>query len=494
MKIYTLLGAFFEKIFKNYFFTFLFFTIFSIMVFHPSLLNNLFFWDDERFIFLNPSFLNAASWTDFWNFDSFYYKTWSLGYSIFWMLHKFLSIENLFTYKVINIVFHSLNGLLVFIFLKKSKLPFYVLLSLIFLLHPLHVENVSWIFQLLTIVSFTFFLLSLLCIKNYLDFGKRRFIFLSFIFFIFSLLTKSIALLAPFFFLACFLINKASFKKSFFLIPFFIASLFIGVLNLKGTENLSGTKSGKINSYFKVFTEEKKKSQARLNQKQLNTQSFFEFIYLKKNAAGDIKFNQPEIFSQGINHYFSSLILPINQQFIYPVLKIPIAWSLILSILIMLGFLKLYINSKNKKFILIFIYLFIFIIPYLGVTFITFFYWSNVSDRYTYFLIPGFVFFIGLVIKEKKLYQTLLSAYLFMLIMLAVNYSYKFNNPLRLYQEIITYKKHPAIYSLLFEQYLIIGDLKKGEATILEGASKFPNDELLRGDLLRLEGLKMIYK
>ena len=127
-------------------------------------------------------------------------------------------------------------------------------------------------------------------------------------------------------------------------------------------------------------------------------------------------------------------------------------------------------------------------------TFITFFYWSNVSDRYTYFLIPGFVFFIGLVIKEKKLYQTLLSAYLFMLIMLAVNYSYKFNNPLRLYQEIITYKKHPAIYSLLFEQYLIIGDLKKGEATILEGASKFPNDELLRGDLLRLEGLKMIYK
>ena len=67
---------------------FLGFITISFLVFFPSFLNQNFFWDDERFVFLNPSVLQAPNWYSFWIVKSDFHKSWPLGYSIFWILVK----------------------------------------------------------------------------------------------------------------------------------------------------------------------------------------------------------------------------------------------------------------------------------------------------------------------------------------------------------------------------------------------------------------------
>lgn len=466
------------------------------MLFHPSLQNKLYFWDDERFIFLNPGYLNAHSWTEFWNFKSPYFKSWPFGYSLFWFFDKILKVENLFYYKFLNIVVHSINALLIFNFLKKCKFPFYLLLSLIFLAHPLNVENVSWIFQLLTLVAFTFFLLSFFFIAKYLNEQKKVFLLISFLFFMLSLFSKSVAVFAPIFFLIYFFLMGAGYKKMVLLIPFFIFAVLIGLINIKGTENMSQQNYSQASSIISKLQDNDWDIKKKFSPEQVALSEYFNFIYMRKKKLDKIGFNREEIFSQGVVHYFSKLILPVNQQFIYPVWKIPLAYSLPLIAIVFSIVVVAFKKTRDNKIILSVTYIAIFLLPYLGLTFITFFYWSNVSDRYTYFIIPAFVIILGLCFKnrESKFSSYTLTLYLAVLSVLTVNYGYKFNNPLALYEEIITYKKHPAIYSLLFEQYISRADLENGEAILLEARKKFPDDDLLKADLIRLEGLKLIYK
>ena len=128
--------------------------------------------------------------------------------------------------------------------------------------------------------------------------------------------------------------------------------------------------------------------------------------------------------------------------------------------------------------------------------YIAFFYWSNVSDHYAYFFIIVLVFALGFLGKKYKrlAFEIALSAYCLLLSLQSLNYGLKFNNPLVLYKEIIKYKPHPALYSLLFEQYYLKLDEKNAEQTLTEGHAKFPKDPQYEMDRLRLESLKSFRK
>jgi len=178
------------------------FFIIATAVFFTSFLNLDFFWDDERFVFLNPSVLQAKSFLYFWNYKSEFFKSWPIGYSIFWILIKYAPTQSLFFYKFLNIFFHALNAFLVHRLVKTFHFPYPFFLALIFLIHPLQVESVSWIFQLLTILSFTFFILSLLLFIKFIQNKNWFMLTSSFIFFLFSLWTKSNSIFLPLFFSA----------------------------------------------------------------------------------------------------------------------------------------------------------------------------------------------------------------------------------------------------------------------------------------------------
>ncbi len=478
---------------------FLIYLIIAFIIFSPSFSNLSFFWDDERFIFLNPDFLNSPSWTHFWNPKTVFYKSWSLGYTIFWFLVKTFPAAGFVTYKSLNIIFHALNGYLTYRFIKKLTIPYPYIISMLFLIHPLHVESVSWIFQLMTILSYTFFISSLINFYNFIDTGFKKHIIWTFIFFLASLLTKSIALLIPFVFLIILIIQKVKLKAYLFLVPFFISSLYLGLVNNKGTEILLNEKSSlsslvlvNIQKIFTPITQSKIQSQGKIP----NTENdYFNFIFKKRHDQNPIKFNRGEIFSQGIWYYTYSAILPINLQYIHKSESTNAIFVILSLFFLIILPVILSRNFKDRYFLHIPLFASALLLPYLGISFITFFYWSNVSDRYTYYFILVFIFLLGLFLKHVHIKYAKFFIIFYILILSAINLNYgmKFNNNVLLYEEILTYKAHPGLYSLLIEQYIQKLDYKNANRTLEDGLKKFPEDENLKIDAERVNNLKKFY-
>lgn len=483
----------FEKIESNSILLLIVFILISFAVFFPTYFNLDFFWDDERFIFSNPSLMQAPDLLSFWNVKSDFYKSWPLGYSIFWALIKTFPEISIGIFKTINIVFHGLNGWLVHKLLKQLNFKYTILPAIIFLIHPLHVETVSWIFQLLTILSFTFFILSFIYLLKFLDESKKMFYVLSFVLFVFSIWTKSIAILAPFLYFVILWTKKSRLSKYAFLIPFFIASFYIGMVNLKGTAYLtqsSEVKQYPKNSFFNVIDESVKTIMPDKTKK-IKADEYYTYLYPEDRKNNNIEFNSIKIFKQGITHYTLKAIAPFNLKYIYMNVDYGfLATAAALIILIILPFFLLY-RSKDRYYLLIPSFSVIFLGPYLGITFITFFYWSHVSDRYTYFFLLTLVFVISYIHSRYNSHaKNCLLIYVSFLYLSSVNYGLIFNNPLEMYKELINQKSHPALYSLLFEQYLQRGDAENAGITIKEGIKLFPKDELLKNDLFRLEALE----
>ena len=152
---------------------------------------------------------------------------------------------------------------------------------------------------------------------------------------------------------------------------------------------------------------------------------------------------------------------------------------------------------KQREYLLLTGFSLVFLVPYIGITNITFFYWSNVSDRYTYGFVLVLVFGIGFLINQfnsKLLIQRIILIYLSLLLGQTIYYGVKFNTPERLYEEIILYKPHPVFYSSLLEVYLAKLDLKNSERVYHEQVRLFPQDPSIEMNGLRLKSLEEFFK
>lgn len=485
-----------EELFQKEHFVFFFFIFLSFLVFSPTFLNLNFFWDDERFIFLNPSLLQSPGILNFWNPKSVFFKSWPLGYSVFWSLIKFSPFQQIAFYKLINILVHGLNGYLVFKFLKKIDFKYSLIPALFFLIHPLHVESVSWIFQLLTLLSFSFFISSIIFYLNYFKHKKIIYYVTSVLLFSLSIWTKSIAILSPFLYLYFIWHHRNKFRMYLLVIPFFIISLVSGVINLKGVEIFA--QKNQINdqwqtSFFNLIDN----SINVLTPEDKNTISnnaanmYFQSIYGNFKKEQIQNFNQIIFFKQGLWHYFTKSLFPINLNFIYP--RVTIHLFQIAIPLFFLFLVPIYLIFKNgdRRWIFIPIASCTFLAPYLGLTYITFFYWSPVSDRYTYYflLVPIFVISFIFNSMNRKLHYFIILTLLSFTV-LSFTYGTKFNQPEKLYEEIILYKPHPVIYSVLFERYLLDLDLENAKRILGEGMKKFPENSNIQIDRLRYDALE----
>ena len=152
-----------------------------------------------------------------------------------------------------NVIIHILNTILVFllIYLLSNKnffVSFFV--AALFGVHPMHVESVAWISERKDVLYSFFFLSGLIAYIKYLNVennNKRKYFWLAatFILFILSCLSKAMAVVFP---LVLMLIKfwthkpkennsvkesikgALSLKTLFPLVPFFVLSLFFGIL------------------------------------------------------------------------------------------------------------------------------------------------------------------------------------------------------------------------------------------------------------------------
>jgi len=134
-----------------------------------------------------------------------------------------------------SLLLHIVNVLLVFIFiylLSRKRLVVATATALLFAIHPMHVESVSWIAERKDVLYTLFFLAGLIVYLKYLERpGWIKLIF-SGILFLASLLSKPAAVVFPLILLTIDYFSERKFTAKVILekIPFFILSLVFGIV------------------------------------------------------------------------------------------------------------------------------------------------------------------------------------------------------------------------------------------------------------------------
>ena len=110
--------------------------------------------------------------------------TYALDYAI-WELYPF-------GYHLSNLLLHLLNIILVFWLVRWLRFPEVarILVPLLFALHPMNVETVSWISERKNLLYTSFYLMALILYCRYVKVTEYKFLIISFFAFVFSALSK----------------------------------------------------------------------------------------------------------------------------------------------------------------------------------------------------------------------------------------------------------------------------------------------------------------
>ena len=221
--------------------------IFTAIIYIRALYNGFASWDDDTYI-LNNDFIRDFSFQGFKTiFSSFYFANYHPFTTLtYWVEYSLFGL-NPVPYHLLNVLLHLLNTWLVFKLAEKlsGKKLAALLVSLLFAIHPMHVESVAWISERKDVLYTAFYLLSLLMYIRFLKAeNKTKFYFGSFALFICSLMSKSAAVTLPIILIAIdfYQGRKFSVKMIVEKIPFLLLSILFGILAIKSqqsTESIS---------------------------------------------------------------------------------------------------------------------------------------------------------------------------------------------------------------------------------------------------------------
>lgn len=142
--------------------------VLALAVYAPALQGDFLGIDDKHYILDNPRVTEGPSPLAFWTgLEGVDY--WPIHYTALWSLWKVFGRDPL-PFHLVNVILHALNAALFFGVLKSLRIRFAALAAAVFLVHPVNVPAVAWIFQLKTLLSTSFFLLA--C-RLYLSFDER---------------------------------------------------------------------------------------------------------------------------------------------------------------------------------------------------------------------------------------------------------------------------------------------------------------------------------
>jgi len=158
------------------------------------------YFDDADYVLKNPVVMEGLSWQGiYWAMTSLQLSNW---HPLTWMSHM-LDVS-LFgsapgPAHIHNVVLHGINSILVYALLLRWAGAFVpaVLLSLIFLVHPLHVESVAWIAERKDLLCALFYLLSLLLYDKFRRTSQCRWYIATMVCALLALMAKAMAVSLP---------------------------------------------------------------------------------------------------------------------------------------------------------------------------------------------------------------------------------------------------------------------------------------------------------
>jgi len=207
-------------------------SIITFISFSSVLDNGFVNWDDPHHLRIKDG-VNSLNISD--TFDYFTNTTLEiyipLTITSFAIEHHFFGY-NPFVFHLNNLLLHIGVTLLIFSFLKKLGVSNIVAGSatLLFGIHPVHVESVAWITERKDVLYSLFYMLSLNCYCAYIKTKRWDLFRIAVICFILSMLSKPMALSLPLILLLCdfYYRRKLNFKLILEKIPFFIIAGSIG--------------------------------------------------------------------------------------------------------------------------------------------------------------------------------------------------------------------------------------------------------------------------
>jgi protein O-mannosyl-transferase len=215
---------------------------FTIITFSNSIHNGFISnWDDNSYVTDNIDIrdLTFSKALGFFKLDSFYNSNYHpltiLSYAI---EAKAFGTQSAAPFHATNLILHLFNVCLVFylIYLITAKLNISAIVAAFFALHPMHVESVSWISERKDLLYTLFYIAAIICYLKYIK-GKSgyRYLALSILLFLFSCLSKSMAVSLPLVLLLFDYVQTRRFSKIWVLekIPYFLIALLFGLLAIK---------------------------------------------------------------------------------------------------------------------------------------------------------------------------------------------------------------------------------------------------------------------
>jgi tetratricopeptide (TPR) repeat protein len=142
--------------------------VLSTLIAYIPALRGGFIWDDPDYVENNAALRSVdglkAIWTDPHSIPQWYPMT----HTTFWVEYHLWQL-NPAGYKVVNVLLHAGSAILLWVLLRKLRVPGAWLAAAVFALHPVHVESVAWITERKNTLSGFFYLASMLA---YLKFAN----------------------------------------------------------------------------------------------------------------------------------------------------------------------------------------------------------------------------------------------------------------------------------------------------------------------------------
>ncbi len=383
----------------------------TLVVFFPTLFNELTNWDDHAYINENPHIkalsLENIRWIFSNPFMGNYHPLTMISMAIDYKINEL----NPFVFHFTNLLLHTGNAVLVFfvIFALTGRLNVSVIAGLLFGVHTLHVESVSWVSERKDVLYALFYLAALF---SYIRFGKKRerkWYWLSICLFVLSLLSKGQAVsLAVTLFLIDYFQGKKLFDQKSLVnkIPYFILAILFGFIAIKAQQGVSATEMVQTDGLQRIF-----------------------------------------FASYGFLMYIMKLILPVNLSAYYPYpnfaqgASLPVIYYLA-PVAVLVFIVVLYFSFKRSKsvffalsFFLVNIFLVLQLLP-VGR--------AIMADRYAYVPSIGYCFIFGWfigstnILKNHRIGYAIATGYMILLGFLTFERTKDWKNSLVLWTDVIS--------------------------------------------------------
>jgi hypothetical protein len=486
---------------------------FILIVIHAPSLFKKPLWDDIAFIFQNSGITLNSNPFVFWIKESEHYKSWPIGYLIFWCLFKVFR-ENYYLWSLFAISLHFLNSLLFYKIVKDEKFKFSFIATVIFLFHPLHVETISWTIQINTLSAVLFSLLSYIYIKKYFLTWKKKkwaYLVLGGLLFAISLKVKPVAILLPFVLLIS-MLRKNPFlflKRIKIFIPIALFGLFVVYKSMTGIhssayelsvskvymvdkvlqyktpleileEEVTFNKFESAEEYYRKYQEYEQNKNNLLNPRRIVGRYLLKLNLMVSNSV----------------FYLEKFYMPLNQMLFYPKNDFELLKVFFLCFVVgttfcisVLNFMSKSYRSDENRFLFFGLGIFIAgFIPISGIAYIPFMKFSFVADHWGYIGAMGLsLFTVALAskyIKNRKIFNILMISFIVFLSIRTSYYSKLFND----HKGLISYNisQNPTnefLYKYLGKLYLDEGYLAEAKYNFEIALQLSPGDSFAKRKL-----------